>query len=606
MKRGVFAFSIVIILSFITITGFVAGLSGNESRGIIIQNFDSNYSNYFSFPSPSINSQFIGNISSYSVAEGYIIEFEADPIIKKQVQISSGAGVKTKANTGAQIANYKEDLENSNKETKSLIFEKLEEIRLEEQGLSYSPPEMSWIKKILISLSLTGPELMLSPPEGVEILGDYEAAFNGIALNISKDEAKEIENIEGVKKVYPNYIVKAKMNDVVPLLGVDKLWQLNRSFGLCNGGECLTGKNIKVAVIDTGIDYTHFNLGGCLGVNCKVKGGYDFVNHDNDPMDDQGHGTHVSGIIAGKKISPQQITIPQPVLHYSFDKGNLQDESGNALNGIAAGGVAISNEGIGGKSAKFNGGDGSITIPENSLLNFTNKSFTILYWMKANELNKTQYVFLKGNSLTSNLMMRMGFLQSGYFFGKLNLPDANGQSIETIIGQEVFLNRWNQIGVTVNRSNNNFNLVGQVFGGVSYPMNYQNKNIASTPEININGKFTIGAFNNTPGAGNFNGSIDEFMVFDRVLSDQEIKEIYLNQTGKFVNASGQNPFLSNPLFTGGINGIAPDADLYGYKVLDWGGSGTWDAILSGIEMAVDPNLDGNYSDKADIININLC
>ncbi|NDK08446.1 S8 family serine peptidase [Candidatus Gracilibacteria bacterium] len=51
-------------------------------------------------------------------------------------------------------------------------------------------------------------------------------------------------------------------------------------------------KTIKVGIVDTGIDYNHPDIKG------KVVLGYDFVNDDNDAMDDQGHGTHVSGTIA--------------------------------------------------------------------------------------------------------------------------------------------------------------------------------------------------------------------------------------------------------------------------------------------------------------------
>ncbi|OLN81433.1 Minor extracellular protease vpr 12 [Colletotrichum chlorophyti] len=72
----------------------------------------------------------------------------------------------------------------------------------------------------------------------------------------------------------------------------------------------ITGKGIKVAVIDTGIDYLHPALGGCFGPNCLVSYGTDFVGDaydgynehhpDPDPMDCGGHGTHVAGIIAAQ------------------------------------------------------------------------------------------------------------------------------------------------------------------------------------------------------------------------------------------------------------------------------------------------------------------
>ncbi len=51
--------------------------------------------------------------------------------------------------------------------------------------------------------------------------------------------------------------------------------------------------NCIIAIVDTGINYNHPDLAS------KYIGGYDFYNNDNDPMDDNGHGTHCSGIAAG-------------------------------------------------------------------------------------------------------------------------------------------------------------------------------------------------------------------------------------------------------------------------------------------------------------------
>jgi len=58
------------------------------------------------------------------------------------------------------------------------------------------------------------------------------------------------------------------------------------------------GDAIKVAVIDTGIDYTHPDL------VTNYAGGKDYIFNDNNPMDDQGHGTHVAGTVAAAISNP--------------------------------------------------------------------------------------------------------------------------------------------------------------------------------------------------------------------------------------------------------------------------------------------------------------
>ncbi|KAJ3413387.1 hypothetical protein HDV05_008098 [Chytridiales sp. JEL 0842] len=79
----------------------------------------------------------------------------------------------------------------------------------------------------------------------------------------------------------------------------------------------LTGKGIKVGVIDTGVYYKHRALGGCFGPGCRVESGYDFVGDDftgdpkidpvpdEDPIDDcadSAHGSHVAGIVGANAL----------------------------------------------------------------------------------------------------------------------------------------------------------------------------------------------------------------------------------------------------------------------------------------------------------------
>ncbi|KAI8050415.1 peptidase S8/S53 domain-containing protein, partial [Syncephalis plumigaleata] len=71
------------------------------------------------------------------------------------------------------------------------------------------------------------------------------------------------------------------------------------------------GSGIKIAIVDSGVDYAHPAIGQCPGPTCKIITGYDFVGDEyngfNKPIEDHnphdvcnGHGTTMAGIISGE------------------------------------------------------------------------------------------------------------------------------------------------------------------------------------------------------------------------------------------------------------------------------------------------------------------
>lgn len=73
---------------------------------------------------------------------------------------------------------------------------------------------------------------------------------------------------------------------------LDNTWGVKRIGSGTVHADGNRGTAVKVAIIDSGIDYTHPDL------SANYAGGYDFVNGDDDPIDDDGHGTHVAGTVA--------------------------------------------------------------------------------------------------------------------------------------------------------------------------------------------------------------------------------------------------------------------------------------------------------------------
>lgn len=120
---------------------------------------------------------------------------------------------------------------------------------------------------------------------------------HGYFANISVAEYDSLKQVLG-EDIVISSDKHIFLQDSVPLISADDVHTLKPN------NLNLTGEGQTVCIIDTGVNYNHADLGGgCYGNNnpvsgCKIIGGWDFVNNDNDPMDDNGHGTHVAGIVA--------------------------------------------------------------------------------------------------------------------------------------------------------------------------------------------------------------------------------------------------------------------------------------------------------------------
>lgn len=158
---------------------------------------------------------------------------------------------------------------------------------------------------------------------------DNVKAFAG---KMKKVQVEDLKNLPFVKQVESDLEVKAFMSTASNHYGATKARTDFGVTGNMDGSETSYSKNdVVVAVIDTGIYTGHVDLDGG-----KVIAWKDYVNGRTSPYDDNGHGTHVAGIIAGtgegnssyRGVSPGSALIGLKVLNASG--------SGSTSNIIAA------------------------------------------------------------------------------------------------------------------------------------------------------------------------------------------------------------------------------------------------------------------------------
>ena len=152
---------------------------------------------------------------------------------------------------------------------------------------------------------------------------EFRECFNGIALTATPAMIDRIRSLPYVQAVFPDDSVHAALQESVSLIGADRVWS---QYGI-------TGQGVVVGIIDTGIDYNDVALGGGFGPGFRVEAGWDFVNNDGDPMDDNLHGTHVAGIVGANGAGLRGVA---PDVHFRAYKVLDQFGSGTEADVIAA------------------------------------------------------------------------------------------------------------------------------------------------------------------------------------------------------------------------------------------------------------------------------
>jgi subtilisin family serine protease len=162
------------------------------------------------------------------------------------------------------------------------------------------------------------------------VLYTVQTAYNGIAARIDASILPQLRGNADVKAVHALPVHYFENSSSVPFIQAPSAWT-------ATGGN--SGDGIKIAIIDTGIDYTHANFGGpgtaaaYSGNNraiiepgtfptAKVVGGVDFAGDaytganvpvpDPDPLDCNGHGSHVAGTAAGLGVNADGTTFLGP------------------------------------------------------------------------------------------------------------------------------------------------------------------------------------------------------------------------------------------------------------------------------------------------------
>jgi len=147
--------------------------------------------------------------------------------------------------------------------------------------------------------------------------------LNAFSATIPEKEIKQLRKDPTIKYIEEDSLVTSIEPEMTASL-TDTAWGIPHIGCDLVHAQGVTGKGVKIAVIDTGIDYTHPQLAA------SYAGGYDFVYDDNDPYEGwNSHGSHVAGIIAASALAGTDVIGGAP--DASIYSLKVLDSSGSGL-----------------------------------------------------------------------------------------------------------------------------------------------------------------------------------------------------------------------------------------------------------------------------------
>ncbi|MEM4396163.1 MAG: S8 family peptidase [Candidatus Woesearchaeota archaeon] len=191
----------------------------------------------------------------------------------------------------------------SNYKSKAQILEELMHHDLEEYDfyIKYSkhPRKLEKIlsdfsKKLYYYNNIPYFGFKLERREAIELLRYYKYERSALGIDLKKSEAI-LESLDVSLEVKAFGFFNSKYKFMKSLPKIEQLWNLSL-IGVYVSQNYGKGEKITIAIIDTGVDYNNPDLKENFG---KEKG-YNFVDENEKPLDDNGHGTHVAGIVFGK------------------------------------------------------------------------------------------------------------------------------------------------------------------------------------------------------------------------------------------------------------------------------------------------------------------